>query len=482
MIPINKFPYTDFHEINLNWVIERIQEMYSIIDDKIHEALTPLISDINDLKSRVTVNESNIRELFTRVTNTEVSINNINTTLNTYANNFTEIDNTLSAFNDHFNNIDTDIGNLENITNEHNYEIIDIYNRIRNLDPTGSLYVDATDFDTTTRSVSRLEDILQFSITGGGTSDVIYIQPDLIPGTSDSYYPRVTMTFNAQTDKIELPAELTTGDYPLILRGTYATNVNVDAEINIYDPLEYTINGKNFDIDGRDDTAIILMCVWSMHHVDNDYENIYDQTVGRNINGMPFDNFGRLVTDWVQTNRVFDPALTLYLYSFNKEGDLLSYQNITNIDRYDNITIPANTYSIWFGFYVPDFMGTKNINNISIGYYGLAGCYKIGANGPITEHVVKFESESATQYYRASINGIKPLTQFETVDMFTGDVYQVDTLEYSMNLNMSLNDLAAETEYTPSLPYKLTGYSNASIKYNKVSLLINGLDANNVEY
>lgn len=482
MIPINKFPYTDFHEINLNWVIERIQEMYTIIDEKITTALAPLISDINNIKSRVSVNESNIREIFTRITNVEVSINNINNTLNTYANNFSEIDNVLAAFNEHFINIDTSIESLENITTEHTNNIIDIYNRIADIDPTGSLYVDATNFDTTTRSVSRLEDIMQFSITGGNTSDVIYMQPDLIPGTTDSYYPRVTMTFNAQTNKIELPTELTTGDYPLIIRGTYATNVNVNAEINIYDPLEYSITGKNFDIDGRDDTAIILMCIWSMHHVDGDYENIYDQTSGRTINGMPFDNFGNLVTDWIQTNRTFDPSLTLYVYSFNKEGDLLSYQDITNIDRYDNITIPANTYSIWFGFYVPDFMGVKNINNISIGYYGHAGCYKIGSTGPITEHIVKFESEDSTQYYRASINGIKPLTQFESVDMFTGDVYQVDTLEYTMNLNMTFNDLAAETDYIPSLPYKDTGYSNASIKYNKVSLLINSLDSNNTRY
>ena len=153
------------------------------------------------------------------------------------------------------------------------------------------------------------------------------------------------------------------------------------------------------------------------------------------------------------------------------------------VDYQNDFTIPDNTYSIWLGLYAPEYLSRENINGLSLGYDGHAGCLKITADGPVTEHVVKFESDTDTQYYIASVNGIKILDYpMDKIDMFTGEVYSAGYYQYTCSLNMNFNDLDAETNYTPSLPYKSAGYYEANLKYNKVSLLINGLDANNVRY
>lgn len=481
-IPISKYPYTDFHEINLDWVIERIQEMYSIIDQKIADALEPVNTDIAAIKARLDTVETDITGLNETVSNHTGQIEQISTSIQNIGNTVGQILGDVSALNTAVDDINENITSINATLSVHTDDIADIYDKISGLDPAGSLYVDATNFDTIERSVSRLEDILQFEIEGGNSTDRIYMQPDLIPGTQTGYYPRVTMTFNPETDKIELPAELTTGDYPLILRGTYATNVDVNAELYIGDPLEYSISGAEFNIEGRDQNAIILMCLWSAHHNSAGYENEFNQTPGRTFLSMPYDNFGDVTTSWIQYNQQLF-GLNLWVYCFNKSGDLLSYQDITNIDYQNTFNIPADTYSIWLGFYAPNYLARENINGLSLGYNGLAGCLEITSNGPVTEHIVKFESEDDTQYYIASVSGIKGLDYPNNkIDMFTGDVYSSGYYQYTCSLNMSFNDLDPETNYTPSLPYKSAGYREANIKYNKVSLLINGLDANNVRY
>lgn len=482
-IPINKYPYTDFHELNLDWVIERIQEMYTIIDTKITEALAPVIADVNALEARVDVNETNISTLFTRMNSAETAINGINNSIEGITNNITQINGTLNAFNLHFVNVDSSIESLEHVTETHTAQITDIYDKLADIDPESSLIVDATNFDTEEKTVSILEDILTFELNGGNKNDIYYLQPDLIPNTQAGYYPRVTMTFNPNTDKVELPSELTTGDHPLILRGTYATNVNKDAEIYINDPLEYHIEGKKFIIDGSDEDAIILMCLWSMHHSDN-IENIYNDNNVNVLHGIPIYKsnndyvFGQLFQN---SAHVSDHGINEYIYCFDKAGNLLSYGLIGDAKE-DYVSIPDNTYSIWVGINVPNYT-EKDINTLSFMHNSQgAGAYMLTNDGYVTMHVVDFLTASSLTRYTATYNDIMGLSTTDKIDMLTGKVYRGSYNIYDCAVNGSLNNLHPETAYTPTLTFKDTGYLDADLKYNKVSLLINGLDANNISY
>lgn len=485
MIPISRFPYTDLHEINLNWVIERIQEMYTIIDQKIIEALAPVIADVNEVKGRVTVNENNISQLFTRMTRAEDNINDINNSINTFTENIRQINGVLGAFNQHFVNVDESIENLETVTGTHTAEISDIYNKIADIDPESSLVVDASNFDTEEKTISILEDILKFELTGGNKTDIYYLQPDLIPNTQAGYYPRVTMSFNPNTDKVELPTELTAGDYPLILRGTYATNVNKNAEIYINDPLEYHIDGKKFVIDGADENAVILMCLWSMHHSDNNIENLYNDNNVNALKGIPvYELNGDYVFGPLYQNsaHVSDYGINEYIYCFDKAGNLLSYGLIGDDARIDYVTIPHNTYSIWVGINVPTYT-EKDINTLSFMHNANgAGAYILTNEGYMTMHVVDFLTSSALSRYSATYEGIMGLHSTDKIDMITGKVYRGSYNVYDCTVNGSLNNLNPNLTYTPTLTFKDSGYLSANLKYNKVSLLINGLNANNTRY
>lgn len=486
-LPLHKYPYTDYHELNLDFILQEINNMYTTIDTKIHEVVDPVASDLEATKVRVTSLEELTSSLNTRLTTAEGNITNINNSINTIEGNINTINTYINTIYEDISSIFSSISTINDTLSTHTSEIADIYERIADIDPTGSLYVNADNFDTVTRTISTLKDELEFNIIGGFKSgDRIYLQPDLIPGSENTYYPRVTMDFDPITDKVALPSELTTGDFPLILRGTYATNVNVDGETFVGSGLEYNIEGKEFNIDGKDDTAIILMCIWCLHHNPNGYENIYEQNNTTFISGMPFYETANDV--YLQRFYQFNSILNLqgknvYMYCFNKAGELLDIKLINDIESGNTYEIPLTTYSIWYGIHVPNYLAKENINDLSLGFdYSESGCYIIDNGILKTEHIVKFESDNDIKYYKASYNGIKIFGSLDRLDMITGKVYRDNVNIYTCVLNMSLNDLDPETTYTPSLPYKATGYSEANINYNKISLLLNGLDSNNVRY
>lgn len=493
MIPINKFPYTDFHEINLNWVIERIQEMYTIIDQKITEALAPVIADIDEVKGRVTVNENNISQLFTRMTNAEININDINNSVETFTEDIRQINGALNAFNQHFINVDTSIEELETVTGTHTAQITDIYNKIADIDPESSLVVDATDFNIETKTASILDNVYDFYLKGNYRYETFTLYPDLIPGTQSGYYTRITMQSDAVTGKVKLPSELTTGTLPIIRRGTYATNVNKLAEVYNGDPLEYSINGDVFTVDGYDTNAIILMCIACLHRGANEYENITVDNGVEVVHGVPATSINSNYTRY--EGELYVPSerpiygLARYAYFFDISGNLLEFVDLDSETPTDTFHIPAGTYSIWYGIGTTDDHEVWTNNTFKVILPTLAGAYYVENNNFVSEHKVTFEYQSSstgsTYYQKATkTGGIYGLALDDTINMFTGDIerggYPLPSLKF--NATNVLPRLEPDLNYTVTLNNKESGYTEAVLKYNKIMVILNGLDANNTRY
>ena len=78
MIPFNRYPYTDFHEMNLDWVIAKLKEMEGRIEglkeeiiaetiaaskEYIDDRLASVISEFNDLKNDFNTLNNNFNSL-----------------------------------------------------------------------------------------------------------------------------------------------------------------------------------------------------------------------------------------------------------------------------------------------------------------------------------------------------------------------------------------------------------------------------------
>lgn len=493
MIPTNKFPYTDFHEINLNWVIERIQEMYTIIDQKIFEALAPVIADINELTGRVTVNENNISQLFTRMTRAEGNINDINNSVETFTEDIRQINGVLGAFNQHFINVDTSIEELETVTGTHTAQITDIYNKIADIDPESSLVVDATDFNIEDKTASILDTVYQFYLKGNDRNETFTLYPDLIPGTQSGYYSRVTMQSDPVTNKVKLPSELTTGTLPIIRRGTYAVNVNKSAEVYNGDPLEYSINGDVFTVDGFDANAIILMCIACLHRGANEYENVTVDNGVEVVHGVPATSVNSNYTRYEGELSVPSGApiygLARYAYFFDISGNLLEFVDLDSETPLGSFTIPAGTYSIWYGIGTTDDHEAWTNNTFKVVLPTTAGAYYVEDDNFVSRHRVTFDYQSSSvgsTYWQTAekIGGIYGLLSYDTINMFTGDIerggYPLPSLKF--NVNNILPRLEPDLNYTVTLDNKESGYTEAVLKYNKIMVILNDLNANNTRY
>lgn len=481
-IPINKYPYTDFHEINLDWVIERIQEMYSIIDQKIADAIAPINAQINTINGRLDTIETNYNNLSQTVSNHTNLIAQHSMQIQGLGNTVGDILGDISTINSDITELQTTTEGLQTVVGVHTTEIADIYNKIAEIDPDTGLIIDADGFNIEPKTASVLDPVYRFNLTGASNEESFVIYPDLIPGTQSGYYPRVTLQSDPVTNKVKLPAELTTGAFPLIRRGTFATNIDKSAEVYAGDPLEYSFSSDNrfFYIDGYDSDAIILMNIACLHHTDiaDAFENVFDNYGITDVKGMPMtdaNGYTGIVSRGTSSTVVgFDP----YIYFFNKSGDLLSYASLT----FEGVAIPTGTYSIWFGIGTSSEHERWTNTTCGINLSTCAGVYRLESDSFTTYDIVRFSADGEDIDIYTYKNGINGLYGYDNVDMFTGEIKRGGIHYKDVSVIGSLSDLDPDKAYTVSLPYAATGYTDAKLKYNKIMVILNGLDANNVRY
>jgi archaellum component FlaC len=492
-IPINKYPYTDFHELNLDWVIERIQEMYTIIDQKIADAIAPINAQINTINGRLNTIETNYNNLSDTVSNHTNMIEQ-------HSMQIQGIGSTLGSILGDINTINTDIGELRTTTEDlnsrveaHTDAIFDIYRRLDDIDPDTGLIVDATNFNTENRTASVMDPVYDFHLTGSLGAEQFVLYPDLIPGTQAGYYPRVTMVYDSNV-LLHLPSELTPAGqgvtYPAIIRGTYATNVDKNGDIYSGDPLEYSINGEVFTVDGYDENAIILMCIDCLHRGVDEYENVYTNNGVEVVHGVPFTDIVGDYKSYIGSISHRNPlpyGLEAYVYFFDIDGALLGKRVLP---RDDNPTsIPAGTYSIWYGIGTSAAHESWTNTTFHIMRETMAGSYKVSNDNLVTEHKVRFLYHSGNEWNVKNhivnkIGGIYGLGPNEQIDMFTGDIKIGSTIIPSRKFDLyydGFKNLTPDLQYNVELQHG-ERYTDADLKYNKVMALINNLDANNVRY
>lgn len=493
-IPTNLFPYSDYHTINLDWVISRIQEMYAIIDDKISAAVNPIRNDLDALTIRVDNIDGLITGLTNRITTAENNITSINGNIDTIEGNITAINTYINTIYEDIGAIFNNINTINGTLSTHTSEIADIYNKIADIDPDSGLIVDATNFNVEDRTASVLDPVYDFHLTGSLGAEQFVLYPDLIPGTQAGYYPRVTMQNDPDTYLIMLPSELTPAGQgvalPTILRGTYATNVQKTGAIYSGDPLEYSINGEVFTVDGYDENAIILICIDCLHRGVTEYENVYIDNGVEVVHGVPYTtyqgNYETYSGSIFKQNTPVTAGLKPWVYCFDINGKLTGMVELTN----NTFTqIPANTYSLWYGIQTTNYHEAWTNTSFHICRDTMAGSYFVATNTYFTEHRVQFVHHegdiwNVRNQIATKAGGIFGLGPNEQIDMFTGDISLGGTVLPSRKFDISSNGFK---NLTPELQYNVNlirgeRYTDADLKYNKIMAIINGLDANNTRY
>lgn len=73
MFPVNQFPYTNFHELNLDWILAEIKRLREIVEGGAAPG--------GDLEARVAALEEQITEILNGVTAASEAVDAINRTV-----------------------------------------------------------------------------------------------------------------------------------------------------------------------------------------------------------------------------------------------------------------------------------------------------------------------------------------------------------------------------------------------------------------
>lgn len=133
----HKYPYTNFHELNLDWILEKINEFDSKLKSwsEIVEELQSHLAEIDSFEERLEAIESSIsdlNEIRAHLTNLDSEIALTNERINDLVTEFSMIDIKFDEVNKHFDNLKMYIDNRdEALARDYNNKIYELEVKLR---------------------------------------------------------------------------------------------------------------------------------------------------------------------------------------------------------------------------------------------------------------------------------------------------------------------------------------------------------------
>lgn len=140
MIPTYKYPFSDFHDLNLDYIIERFKYFeYSITDlyekhDALKERVRTTENNITDLTERIRQNEQQDFQLRVRVSTAENNITSLQSRMTAVEGNVTSLLSRMSTAEGQISSISSVVNNLDNRMNTAEDNIEDLQGSYTNLD------------------------------------------------------------------------------------------------------------------------------------------------------------------------------------------------------------------------------------------------------------------------------------------------------------------------------------------------------------
>lgn len=133
----HKYPYTNFHELNLDWILDKINEFDSKLKSwsETVEELESHLAEIDSFESRLEAIESSIsdlNEIRTHLTNLDSEIDATNERINDLVTEFSLIDIKFDEVNRHINNLKDYVDNRdETLILDYNHKLYELEIKLR---------------------------------------------------------------------------------------------------------------------------------------------------------------------------------------------------------------------------------------------------------------------------------------------------------------------------------------------------------------
>ena len=136
IFPVRKYPYTDYHDVNLDYILEGFKGFEDDIAS-LKQRMTSAESDITSLTNRMTTAEGNISSLSSRMTTAEGNISSLLSRMNTAEGNINSL---LSRM----HTAEVDIGELKQDVINDQSDILDLKGRMSTAENTLNTAVTST--------------------------------------------------------------------------------------------------------------------------------------------------------------------------------------------------------------------------------------------------------------------------------------------------------------------------------------------------